>query len=606
MSAFDIVLLVLSIAGAGYSLFNTIKSLKEKDFGLDILAFLAIVSALAVREFLAAFVVVLMMLTGDFLEYYANRKAKAELNKLYDRSPRKAHLIKDKKTEMTEDVLVNEIKIGDWIKVMPGEVIPVDGKLETAGVLDESSITGESMPVEHKRYEDVLSGAVTTGSPILIKATKTAEHSQYQTIISLVEAAANQKSKTVKVASQISIPFTVISIVIAGTAWIMSGDPMRFAEVLVLATPCPLLIAAPVAFIGGVSRAAKYGIIIKSPVVLEAISKIKIAAFDKTGTLTKGTPFVQRIEPIHYFSGGKDAAQEIIQLAASLEVHSAHVLAQAIVDEYHNRYGKRAKVSQVENLEEVFGNGLQGKINGKVVRVGKLHFVQPTQDNLKSLKECGQPQLTMGALGAGEMAVYVSIAETKRKNSPLQLLGRVVLKDQVRENSCKTVEELKDLGVKHIAMLTGDRKETADAIGSQLRIDDIRSELLPQQKLEAVLELQKIGQTMMVGDGTNDAPVLAGSDVGVALAAKGRVAASESADVVIMQDDIIKVAQIVEISRQTVGIAKESMVGGIVMSIILMLVASFGFIPAVFGALLQEVIDVFAITNGVRAAFKRI
>lgn len=597
MSVVDIILITLSVIGAIRLLISLVKSLKEKDFGLDILALIAIISTLLVHEYIASFVVVLMTLTGDFLEEYAAKKAASRLDSLFKSVPQTAHLVNQSDFESSSvnpkhtDIDINSVQIGNLIKVLPSEVIPVDGVLLTEAVVDESSITGESLPINKNVGEEVLSGSVVISSTIHLKTTAIASDSQYQNIVKLVEAARGEKSHTVKLASIVSIPFTIISLIIASLAWAISKDPLRFAEVLVLATPCPLLIAAPVAFIGGVSRCAKNGIIIKSPVILEVISKAKVCAFDKTGTLTKGKPFVVDFQ---YSKSETYSKERVLELGSLIEKNSKHVFADAICQYYENFNILHATNDEFEKYLEVPGKGIEVSLkSGDIIRVGNLHFAG-SDDPFISINH-------------DESAVYISISG--------QILGRWVLKDEIREESYPLIKHLEKLGILHIVMLTGDKRTVAKQVASELKIDDVRSELLPEQKLESVLGLKmscKIHQdkhagsaVMMVGDGVNDAPVLAGADVGVALSAKGKVAASESADVVIMKDDVMCVSDLIQISDDTMNIAKQSMVGGISLAVSLMLVAAFGFIPATFGAILQELIDFLAIANGVRAAYKK-
>jgi P-type E1-E2 ATPase len=352
MSIIDYILVVLSLLGALRLLWQLVKSIREKDFGLDVLALIAIISTLIVHEFIASFVVVLMTLTGEFLEHYAAKKAQSQLDELFKAVPQKAHLVEG---DDIKDVLVEDVQIGEVLQVLAGEVIPVDGITQIAGDFDESALTGESLPVHKEIGEQVLSGSVVIGSAVRIEAAALASESQYQQILELVDNARNEKNHTVKLASTVSIPFTVVSLLIAGIAWFVSRDPVRFAEVLVLATPCPLLIAAPVAFIGGVSRAAREGIIIKSPVVLEVIAKVRVMAFDKTGTLTEGRPEVVEVEHVQ---------SDALVYAYQLEILSKHVFAEPIT-----KYLELQKIQEspdfkkctVEEIEEVAGKGIQAK-----------------------------------------------------------------------------------------------------------------------------------------------------------------------------------------------------------------------------------------------------
>jgi heavy metal translocating P-type ATPase len=607
MSIFDIVCIVVGILGAAYSLYGLVKSLKEKDFGLDVLALMAIVSTLIVGEYIASAVVVAMTLTGDFLESYTEKRATKELGMLMERNPHTAHLIIGDaelgETDNRKDVTVDEVKVDDILYVLPGEIVPVNGILLDNGEFDESQITGESIPVTRAIGEEVYSGVVLNGSPVRLKAFALAKDSQYQKIVDLVKDAQDEKSPTVRLASKISIPFTIVSLLIGIFAWIISGDVIRFVEVLVLATPCPLLIAAPVAFLGGMSRAASKGIIIKSGGVLEQLSRVKVVAFDKTGTVTVGSPAFDRVE---VFNNEQITEQEVLALGAALESNSSHILGASIVDEAANQ---RLELPKVTEPVEVVGKGVEAKLEGKIVRVGSEKFVRFGPGiGLSTGAGIGPSAGTseIKSLGNSEMGVYISVSG--------ELIGRIILKDHLRPEAISTMKDLRKIGVQHLTMVTGDERNTAVHIGEQLGVKDIRSEMLPQQKLEAVLGLKysceiaghshTTGTVLMVGDGVNDAPVLAAADIGVAMAARGTTVASQSADAVITHDDISLVAKAITIAKDTVAIGKQSMIGGIGLSIMLMLIATTGVIPAIGGAALQEVIDILAICNGVRAAFK--
>ena len=549
-----------------------IKTIKSRQYGVDLLAILAIVSTLLVGQYWATIVIVAMLVGGEALEDFANQRAKNELKKLLERAPKLAHLIN--KDGSISDVRVEAVKIDAELQVGPGELVPVDAKIISgASLVDESSITGESLPVAVIKGDIVLSGSINGEDTLIIKAIRSAENSQYSQIIKLVKAASDSNAPFIRLADRYAVPFTIISLIIAITAWILSSDPKRFAEVLVVATPCPLLIAAPVALISGMSRAARHGIIIKSGGVLERLSEIKTAVFDKTGTLT-----YSRLKIASVVSANKKISEKsVVSLAASAEQQSVHILAKAITE-----YAKsnKIKIKKASSVTESNGSGLIAQLGKDTVVVGRIEFLK--KQNIK-VKETSLFNHT---------SIYIA------KNSVY--MGAITFEDEVRENAKYTIDELKRLGIQNFVMLTGDKKETANKIGGQIGIVNIHAECLPTDKLNFMKSL-KDRPVMMVGDGVNDAPVLAASDLGIAMGAHGETAASESADVVVMLDDISKVPQVVEISKRTMKIARQSIYIGIGASIVLMLIATTGRIPAIVGAGLQELIDIIVIANALRA-----
>lgn len=555
-----------AIGIAARSAVSMVRSLRSGTWGIDVLAVAAIVSTVALADYWAALVVVLMLVSGEALEDFAARRARTELSALLERAPRVAH-------RGGLDVPVNEVRAGDELEVHPGEVVPVDSRIAGEGAwLDESSITGESLPVWRERGAEVLSGAVNGSTVVRLTATATAAESQYQTIIDLVSAAADSKAPFVRLADRVAIPFTLVAFVIGGLAWLFSGDPVRFAEVLVVATPCPLLIATPVAFIAGMSRAAATGVIIKNGGVLERLGRVRSAAFDKTGTLTRGAPEVDRVETVPGYE-----PDDVLALAAALGADSAHVLARAIVAAAENQ---ALDIREASDVEETVAQGLRGRVGGTVISAGRLAYVD----------ESARP--AWGELAAGETAVNVGRDGT--------LIGRVVLRDEVRPEASATIDRLRSLGVTRTVMLTGDSAETAERIAELAGVDEAHAALLPADKVAAIRELSP-RPVLMVGDGVNDAPVLAAADVGVAMGARGATAASESADVVVLVDDFGRVADAVQLSRRTLRIAYQSIGLGIGLSLVLMIVATFGVLPAIAGAALQEVVDVVSILNSLRA-----
>jgi heavy metal translocating P-type ATPase len=556
---------------AGIQSIAMVRSIMRGHWGIDILAVTAIIATVLVGEYWASLIIVLMFTGGEALEDYAEGRAKRELTALLDRSPLIAHVERD---GTTVDVAVGELSVGDTVVVKPGELIPVDGTLlSDEATLDESSLTGESLPVERVAGDDVISGAVNGALLLRMQVTARAEDSQYQRIVQLVTAAAESKAPFVRMADRYAVPFTIIAYILAVVGWVVSGEASRFAEVLVVATPCPLIIAAPVAFIAGMSRSARHGIIVKNGGTLEQLARIRTVAFDKTGTLTLGQPVLSAIH-----TAGAVEAHELLRLAAIAEQYSAHTLAQSIVAGAHER---GLAVTPCDNVAEATAAGLTAQIEGKTVVVGKFSFVESVASDAQR-----------APIQAGELAVYVAINGA--------YAGALVLRDAIREDAIETLQWLRLLGIRHTLMLTGDARATADHVAASIGVTDVQADCLPLDKVKAI-ESVTDRPVMMVGDGVNDAPVLAAADVGVAMGARGSTAASESADVVIMKDDLHRIARAIEIGQQTIRIATQSILIGIVLSLVLMVLAVFGWIPAVVGAGFQEVIDVVTILNALRA-----
>lgn len=551
---------------------DLVKELQQGRYGIDILAFLAIVTTVASGEYWAAIVIVLMLEGGEALEEYASGRAQQELTALLAREPQYAHL--SLPGGSLKDVAIAEIKIGDMLLVKPGEVVPVDGILQDdAASIDESSITGESLPHDHIRGNELMSGSVNSDRAIRIKATHTAHDSQYQRIVELVKSAATTEAPFVRLADRYAVPFTIIALAIGIGAWAFTGEAIRFVEVLVVATPCPLLLGAPIALISGISRSAKQGIIVKNGATLEKLARIVSVAFDKTGTLTRGLLVVKGVHPEN---GNSD--NEVLMYAASAELQSGHILGLALVSE-----SKKRGLSLVppKNVSEETAQGVVATVDGKKVVVGKFAFLHGHGISVHE-----------SAKMAGETAIYVAYDST--------FAGSITFTDEVRENSKETLKKLRMLGVKNILMLTGDSHTTANLIAKELEIQDVHAECLPEDKVRIVKEMQN-RPVLMVGDGVNDAPVLAAADVGLALGARGATAASETADAVVLVDDIDKTAEAISLAKNTMKIALQSVWVGILISIGLMIIAAFGIIPPVVGATLQEVVDVVVILNALRA-----
>lgn len=552
-------------------LIGMLKELMKGKWGVDVLAIAAIAATNAVGEYWAALVIVLMLTGGEALEDYAGKRAQRELTALMDRAPKIARV---KTGDGTNEIPVEKVLVNDIVLILPGEVIPVDGVItQGEALVDESSLTGESEPVEKTVGSEVSSGTVNGETPIEVKALRISSDSQYAQIVELVKAASDSRAPFVRLADHYAVPFTIISFAIAGYAWWISGNPTRFAEVLVVATPCPLLLGAPIAMISGMSRAARHGIIMKSGGVLEQLAKVKSAAFDKTGTLTEN-----QLKVDHVQTAANREANEVLQIAASVGSFSSHMTAVAMV-EHARQLG--LKILPVESPEEFAGKGIAAQLDGRKIITGRRNM----------LVENGVPEGSIPPVA--HTATFVAVDG--------EYYGTVVFADTVRANAKSTLGQLKKLGIRTLVMVTGDNKGTAQRIAEQIGVTQVYAECLPKDKVGIVSGLQP-KPTVMVGDGINDAPVLAVSDVGIAMGARGATAASESADVVIMLDDISKAATAIKISKRTISIAVQSIMIGIVISVGLMLFATTGKLPAIVGAGLQEVVDVVVILNALRAS----
>lgn len=553
-------------------LVDMVRTLREGSFGVDVLAATAIVTAVLLGEYWAAMVVVLMLTGGEALEDYAETRAKTELTSLVKNRPTETRVLRGKKRVT---ISVDKIKAKDKVIVLPGEVIPVDGLVHSGqSSVDESSLTGESLPVLMKPGDKVLSGSINTEGELVIEATQTAENSQYEQIIKLVKAANASKAPFVRMADRFAVPFTLVSFLIAGSAWFVSGDPVRFLQVLVVATPCPLILAAPIALISGMSRSAKNGIIVRTGSAMERLAELQTIAFDKTGTLTMGIPEVSSVKSERGFK-----KQDILSYAASVEQSSSHILAKAVVQHAEQ---KKATIKKAKHIRETAGHGVIGWISGKQVAVGRLDFLDSIGVDV--------PKNTSEKVD--QTTTYVAHDN--------QLAGRITFSDKTRDDASSMLDRLKKAGIKHTLMVTGDSNVVAQKIAKKLGITDVKADCLPGDKILAIerVEHKPVG---FVGDGVNDAPVLTSADVGIALGARGSTAASESADVIIMQDSISKVADSVEIAQRTFAIARQSILIGIFISIGLMAVFWTGRFSPLTGAFLQEVVDIVVIINALRA-----
>ena len=726
-----------------------IDDLQHGHVGVDLLAVVAIASTVAVQEYWAAWAVVLMISSGEAIEEFAQSKAESNLTALIDAAPRTAHVVAlpgvrghvhatgsehtadvtadgfravrmsdsaetdnqdgekhtyvsespesdtngasqtyDAAGERFETVPVDQVRLGDVILVLPGETVPVDGELLSGvATLDLSNINGEPVPREVYAGARVMSGAVNGSTTLTMRATQLAPDSQYQKILELVSSAQESRPAVVKTADMLAVPFTVLSLAIAGIAWAISGLPLRFAQVLVLATPCPLLIAAPVAYVAGTGRLAKAGILIKAQDVLENLGRVSHIFFDKTGTLTVKQPQVVRVEK-PFGTSSPFNEDHILMMAGVVESYSVHILSKGIaaagrkaMDDLYARYasGQRLCAERdlpghgrdypvVKNIVEDSGKGVSGEVNGHRVRVGRFAYVtadesgfmpvlhasseryvsdSPESDTLgvrdgmsdDAQPTASTPSITLSAeaaqktpirksetanslfapLAPDEMAAYVAIDG--------KLAARIVLRDMPRANTKRSLTRLHELGIKELSMLTGDKAASARIIANEVGIDDVQSELFPEDKVAAVKNatesthqnqsmpariMQRItGKsknrqvTMMVGDGVNDAPVLAVADIGMAMTDGTSTAASESAQVVIMNDDIASVPRAIAIARRTKNVMLQAVLIGLGLAIIGMVAAAFNLIPVVVGAFMQEVIDVVSILWALTVLFDR-
>lgn len=540
---------------------------KSGRYGVDILAVIAIVSTILINNYWAEWMILVMSTGGETLEDYATGQASKELRSLLNNTPRIANKLVN--GQITE-VKVNELHIGDIVLIKPGQQVPVDGEIiKGTSSFDQSSLTGESVPVTKKPGDNLMSGSVNGDVAVQMKVTKEAKDSEYQSIVALVKSSQAQPAKFVKMADRYAVPFTIISLIIGGVAWAVSGDATRFAEVMVVASPCPLLIAAPVALVSGMSSMSAHHIIVKSGPTLEKLARAKTFAFDKTGTLTENQLVVDQVVPAEE-SVSKD---ELQGLAASVEQQSSHVIAGSLV-----KATNKDLIKPVTDLKETTAQGVEGNVDGKHVKVGKLKFVAPDHEKID----------------INSTAVFVSIDN--------QFAGYITLMDEMRPETPDTIAKLKRQGAQDIMMLTGDHKAVAEKVGNKAGITDIRADLLPSEKIKAIKEVPKnLRPVVMTGDGVNDAPSLTAADVGIAMGAKGATAASESADAVIMVNDLSKINDAVAISKHTMKVANVDVLTAIGVVIIIELIAFTGVIPAFWGAILQEVVDMITISLGLLA-----
>ncbi len=551
---------------------DILRGLRRGDVGLDIVAALSMSAALAFGETLAAAVVALMYAGGTFLEAFAQGRARREMHGLLSRVPRSAKRLTG---QMMEEVPLDAVAAGDRLLIRQGDVVPVDGQVAVAALLDSSAITGESLPVRLSPGAEVSSGVTNVGEPFEMVAARAAADSTYAAIVRLVEQAQASRAPMARLADRWALGFLATTVALAGAAWQLTGDPIRAVAVLVVATPCPLILAVPVALVAGLSRAAQHGVLVKGARALEAMARVRTLVLDKTGTVTDGRPQITRIVA----SDGWSEAQ-VLQVAAALDQASKHPVAQALVAAAAAR---NLPLPVPEDVRETPGEGLTGRIGGRSVAVGSTSFVA---------RSLGLSQLS-GIAGAGVQAVALGCDG--------QLVGHLELADPLREGVGDMLAALRRFGIARIVMATGDRADVAARVTAGLGLDAIIADLTPPGKVALVLAERAGGPVMMVGDGVNDAPALAAADVGVAMGARGSAASAEAADVVLLVDRIDRLAPGLEIARRSRAIALQSVVVGIGLSGLGMVAAALGYLPPVQGALLQEAIDVAVILNALRA-----
>ena len=557
------------------------RTLWRRDLGVDAIALVAMASALATGEYLAGAVVAVMLAGGNALEEYAAGRARRELTKLLERAPRIAHR---RREGAVEEVPVDELRPGDIVVVRAGEVIPVDGVAVGEAFIDEAALTGEPLPVSYVAGSALESGSANAGEAFDLRATRLAADSTYAAIVRLVREAETQRAPFVRLADRYAAFFLPLALAIGGIAWVASGNAVRFVAVMVVATPCPLILAAPIALIAGVSRAARCGVIVKGGGVIEKLGRTRTVLFDKTGTLTLGEPALERV--VAFDGIGPD---ELLRLAASVDQLSAHVLAEALV---HAAQDRGLVLVSPDHVEEGRGQGIVGRVAGRSVAVGSSGWLR--ERGYAGAEEAASALDTNHDLGKAKILVGVDGA----------LAGAVVMGDSLREDARELVERLRSVGVKHIAVVTGDRAAVAEQVGRQIGADQVYAEQSPEGKLDIVRALRgqrELTPVVMVGDGVNDAPALALADVGIAMGSAGATVASETADAVIMRDRIDAVVEAIQIGRRSLSIARQSVIAGIGLSLVAMVFAAVGVITPVAGALLQEVIDVAVIANALRA-----
>ncbi|WP_328891199.1 heavy metal translocating P-type ATPase [Streptomyces sp. NBC_00316] len=551
-----------------------IGALRRGRAGVDLIAVLALAGTLATGEYLAGALIALMLATGRWLDAAAERRASHDLRHLLEHAPRSA---RRRTGDEVRTVPLSEVRVGDLLVVGPGEVVPVDGRIEDGtAVLDESVLTGESLQVERTAGETVRSGGVNAGTAFDLRACATERDSTYAEIVRLAQQAGAESAPVIRLADRYAAWFLPLSLAVAGLAWLVSGSAVRAVAVLVVATPCPLLLAAPVAIVSGLSRAARQGVVIRDGAALETLGRARTLILDKTGTLTTGRP---RVIDVAAAPGHTPA--EVLALAASVDQYSPHVLGRAITDEAHAR---GLALAPVRDIAEEPGRGATGRVGSRVVSVGKQ-----AGTSLPAWARAADNRATLD----GAAVAWLTTDST--------LSGAILLRDPLRHDAPRTLRRLREAGIQRLLMLTGDRAEPAREIAAVLGLDDVRAQQSPADKVAAVQAERERAVTVMVGDGVNDAPALAAADVGVAMGARGSSASSEVSDIVLTTDRVDRLADAATIAVRARRIAVQSSLGGMLMSLAAMAAAAYGLLPPAAGALLQEGIDVAVILNALRA-----
>jgi heavy metal translocating P-type ATPase len=551
-----------------------VTSLARGEFGLDIIAALSMGGSLLVGETLAGNVIALMFSGGQMLESLAQQRAAREMTALLARVPRTATR---KVGDALEQVPLEDLAPGDLLLVRPGEVVAVDGSVEAGDAqLDEAALTGESLPVTRRAGEAVMSGSANAGPAFVLVASRPASESTYAGIVRLVEAAQQSKAPMARLADRYALGFLLATVALTGATWLFTHDPVRTLAVLVVATPCPLILAVPVAIVAGLSRAASHGVLVKSARALEAMARVKTLLIDKTGTLTAGEPAITAIVPrAPYDEDG------LLQIAASLAQGSQHVVSAALVKEAHAR---GIVLAMPEGVEEEHGAGLHGRLGSRTVVLGTRDFVMRNvvdKDGLDDDPAAGRLTTQVGADG--------------------RHAGWLVMADELRADAMDTLESLRAGGIERIVVVTGDRADVAARITEGLGIDRVVADATPAGKVAVVQEEHKAAPVLMVGDGVNDAPALAAADVGVAMGARGAAASSEAADAVILVDSLARLPLALGAARRARAIAVQSIAWGMGLSLAAMVAAALGHLTPLQGALIQEAIDVAVVLNALRA-----
>lgn len=576
-SAADVLWAAGACLGLAFAVSWTVVAIRRRELSVDVIALLALAGALVVGEWFAGSMITMMLATGVLLEARAGRRARRELSLLVERAPRTA---RRQVAGQVLEVPVDEVAKGDRILVGTGEVIPVDGRLASAGVFDEAALTGESLPVERPTGDEVRSGVVNAGVPIELIATSVAAESTYAGVVRLVEQAQASSAPFVRTADRFAVVFVPLTLALAGTAWALSGDAVRAVAVLVVATPCPLLLAAPIAIMSGLSRAAHIGVVVKGGGALEKLAAGRVILFDKTGTLTQGQPTLADVVT----AGEHTDPDEVLRLAASLDQVSPHVLANSIVTAATRR---ELRLEMPTGVQEEHGYGLSGRIGSHEVKVGKAAWI------VGDVQPAWVRQVRRRADLDGSLTVFVAVDGVPA--------GAFLLEDPIRPDAPRMVRALREVGIDRVVLVTGDRADIADAVGRIVGVDTVLAECDPADKLAAIEMEGARGSTIMVGDGVNDAPALAAAGVGVALAARGATASSEAADVVLTVDRLDALADAILIARRSKRIALQAVLVGMGLSLVAMAAAAAGFLAPAIGAVSQEVIDVLAIGIALRA-----